>query len=188
MSRFLKRLASAGVGALLFVLLLTPASAQASASNKVDSISSAQMARALAKAPTGITHWTIVLSTMKRSALTGSVGREGAGFLTNTVYGNCGSAWMAIGNQGGGHAWIALGWHIYYSAYWQAWSTAVAPGGSKAGSGPVAPWSSTDWDTGYSSWEGYWVWTVGSAYMAAYLYRGGACTSNGPTSAAFITP
>jgi hypothetical protein len=186
----LRRLACAGIGALVLLVLVIPVAAQASTS-KVDSLTSNHIARALAKAPRGVTHWSIEIRQMEATGLTGSLGREGAGLLTNTVYGNCGSAWMAIGNQGGGHAWIALGWDINYAAYAEAWATAVTPAGSRAGSGAVAPWSSHSWDTGYSAFEGYWVVTFGAAWMAAYLYpfQGpSACTSNGPTASAFITP
>jgi hypothetical protein len=186
MSRFLKRLATAGVGAALFILLLMPVTVQAS-SSKVNSVTNTHIARALANAH-GVTHWTIAIATMRNSALAGYGGKQGAGLPLNTVYGNCGSAWMAIGNQGGGHAWIALGWDINRSAYWEYWATGVAPAGSSSGSGPIPPWKSTSWDTGYSSWEGYWVWTSGWAYMVAYTYWGGACVSNGPTAWAFITP
>jgi hypothetical protein len=186
MRRFLKRLASAGVGVSVFVLLLMPVSAQASSTN-VNSVSTTHIARALANAR-GVTHWTIAVATMRSSPLAGYGGRTGAAIPYNTVYGNCGSAWMAIGNQGGGHAWIALGWDINRPAYWEYWATGVVPAGSKAGSGPIPPWHSTSWDTGYSSWEGYWVWASGWAYMVAYTYGGGGCVSNGPSSYAFITP
>jgi len=190
MCRYVRRFVSIGLGALLFVLLLIPIGVQAS-SSEVGSVTSAHLARALAKAPPGVKHWTIVFSKMKLSVPSKTFGREGAEILTNTVYGDCGSAWMAIGNQGAGNAWISLGWDVYYSAYWESWSTGVVPQGSNGGSGPIPPWNSTSWDTGYSSWEGYWVWTTGAAYMTAYMYPGqaaSACASNGPTASALITP
>lgn len=191
MQGFIKRALAAGVGAMLGVLLLIPATANAATANTTDTTVTNHIARALGKAPRGITNWKIEIRSMVASGLGGSVGREGTGLRANTVYGSCGSAWMAIGNQGAGHAWIAFGWDIYYSAYSEAWATGVAPRGSSSGGGAVAPWSSTSWDNGYSAWEGYWVWTAGTAYMTAYLYPWepyGACSSNGPTSATFVTP
>ncbi len=188
MRGMLKRLAAAGLGAVLSILLLMPVAAQASTS-KVDSVTAAHIARALAKAPRGVKHWTIAYSTMRTSALTGTVGREGAGLLTNTVYGDCGSSWMAIGDLGGYYGWVALGWDIYYSAYWETWGDAVyGPWANSynGGGGPVPPWRSTSWDTGYSAYLGY-GWAYGVAWMSAYLYNGGVCSSNGPSAWAFIT-
>jgi hypothetical protein len=137
-------------------------------------------------APAGVLSWTVAIKPMTVTKLAGG---KGAAVHTNTVWGSCGSAWMAIGNLGGGRAWVALGWDIYYSAYWEGWNTGVfgRVANYNGGSGPVAPWSSTSWDTGYNAFLGAWTWAWGYANMAAYLYNGGVCTSNGPTASAYIT-
>lgn len=187
MNGFLKRLAMAGVAAIAGLVLLVPA-AEAS-SSKVDSTTSAHLARALASAPRGVTSWSIGISPMTATAMTGAIAREGAGFVTNTVYGPCGSSWMALGNLGNGHAWVSLGWDIKTSAYWQAWSTTVV-GWSytnyNSGSGAVAPWSSTSWDTGYNAYLGVGP-AVGYAYMHTWNYNGSQCVSNGPSASVYVT-
>lgn len=195
MEGFVRRIAKAGAAALLSVFLLMPvaASAATASSDNTNTTVSDHIARALAKAPRGITHWTVDIRGMTLMASSGQVGKRGAAILNNTVYGSCGSSWMAIGNQGAGHAWIAFGWDIYYSAYSESWSTAVGPRGSSSGAGAVAPWSSTSWDNGYSAWEGPWVYTWGWAYMAAYLYWWepySACANynNPPFSSTVVTP
>jgi hypothetical protein len=186
MSGILKRFVSASVGVLVCFVLLMPLTAEA-ASSKPSLASSTKLAKMLATAPRGVTHWTFIQRPMVETRLTISGGRLGTALPYNTVYGNCGSSWMAIGALGGGHVWVALGWDIYYSAYWEAWATTVyAPVGPRGngGSGPVAPWHSTSWDTGYNLFSG-WGWVLGYGYMAAYLYRGGACTSNLPSGWAY---
>ncbi len=170
-------------------LLVSSAPAYASAPRTgpdVDPAVAKQIDAAKAKAPAGVLKWTVVISPMTASS---PAGGKGAAVHSNTVYGNCGSSWMALGNLGGGHVWVALGWNIYYSAYWENWGTAVYGRWAtyNGGGGPVAPWHSTSWDTGYNANVGAWVWAVGYAAMNAYLYNGGVCSSNGPSAWAYIT-
>lgn len=187
MKGFLKRMATAGVAALTGLVLLVPA-AQASTS-KVDSTTSAHLARALAAAPRGVSSWTIAIYPLTAAAITGNVGREAAGFMTNTVYGNCGSSWMALGNLGRGHAWVSLGWDINRPAYWEAWSTTVVGWTNtnyNSGSGAVPPWNSESWDTGYNAYLGVGP-AVGYAYMQTWNYNATTCTSNGPSASVYVT-
>jgi len=141
MVRLLRRSIAGGGIALFALLLLLPVSAQASTS-KIDSTTSAHLARALASAPRGVTHWSITVSQMTATHFTGSAGRFGAGFLTNTVYGSCGSSWMALGNLGRGHAWVSLGWDINKPAYWRRGrqpSSAGRPPTTTRAPGPSRP-------------------------------------------------
>jgi len=188
MVRLLRRSIAGGGIALFALLLLLPVSAQASTS-KIDSTTSAHLARALASAPRGVTHWSITVSQMTATHFTGSAGRFGAGFLTNTVYGSCGSSWMALGNLGRGHAWVSLGWDINKPAYWEAWSTTVvgwATTNYNSGSGAIPPWNSESWDTGYNAYLGVGP-AVGYPYMQTWNYGSSGCVSNGPSASVYVT-
>jgi len=186
MRTVIQRLVSACVGALLAMAVVLPLAAGAAAANPSTGTAS-HLAKAMAAAPKGVTHWTIIERDMTLSRLPSHTGKLGVSIRDNIVYGNCGSSWMAIGALGGGQVWVALGWDIYYSAYWETWATAVyAPNGAhyNGGGGGIAPWSSTSWDTGYRLTTGV-GWVLGYAYMTAYLYNGGACSSNLPSGWAF---
>jgi hypothetical protein len=188
MGKFLRHLASAGFLGVALSLLVSPSAAQAAAAQGNATLS-ADIAQALSRAPGSVTHWRVSIQSM---TLTDSAAQTKTVSPKNTVYGSCGSSWMAIGDRGAGQAWIALGWSIRFAAWGESWSTGVSPYGSSSGGGYVAPWSSRSWDTGYSAYEGDYVGVFGAAYMVALLYPGqvgsNRCVSDpGPTAWAFIT-
>lgn len=188
MHGLVRRVGGAAVAAMLSVFLLFPAVAGAS-SGQPDPTVSNHIARALAKAPRGTGHWKIAVVDMQSTGLGGRVGKWGVGIRANTVYGNCGSAWMAIGDQGGGNAWIAFGWDIRLAAWGESWSTGISPYGSSSGGGYLPPWSSKSFDYGYSASEGHGTFVYGAVYMVALLYPGqgaSTCTGN-PGAGAWIS-
>lgn len=108
----------------------------------------------------------------------------------NTVEGNCGSSWFALGDLGSGQARASFGFDLDepLKAIGYAWNTTVAGTHivvNKSGGGTLLL---------RSSWDGGVTVTVGDGYafgyvvMVAKLPGGvGTCVSNNPTGWAIVT-
>ena len=106
----------------------------------------------------------------------------------NTVYGNCGSSWFALGNLGAGQARASYGFDIdepaiAYAAYATVAGTHIVVDNTQSG-------TMADRD----SWDGGFTATVGDGYafgyveLIAYLADNkGTCVSDGPSGSAIVT-
>lgn len=106
----------------------------------------------------------------------------------NTVYGNCGSSWFALGNLSAGQARASYGFDIdepaiAYAAYAVVAGTHIVVDNTQTG-------TLADRD----SWDGGFTATVGDGYafgyveLIAYLADNkGTCVSDGPSGSAIVT-
>ena len=106
----------------------------------------------------------------------------------NTVYGNCGSSWFALGNLSAGQARASYGFDIDEPAIAYAAEAVVA--------GPHLVVDNTQTGTlaDRDSWDGGFTATVGDGYafgtveLIAYLADNkGTCVSDGPSGSAIVT-
>jgi hypothetical protein len=106
----------------------------------------------------------------------------------NTVYGNCGSSWFALGNLSSGQARASYGFDIdepaiAYAAYATVAGTHIVVDHTQAG-------TLADRD----SWDGGFTATVGDGYAFGYVEliatladNKGTCVSDGPSGSAIVT-
>ncbi len=108
----------------------------------------------------------------------------------NTVHGNCGSAWMSLGDLGSGQARASFGFDLDapYLAIGYAWNSTVA------GTHIVANNSGGGTLLLRDSWDGGVTVTVGDGYAFGYVFMTaklvgniGSCQSLNPTSWAIVT-
>jgi hypothetical protein len=106
----------------------------------------------------------------------------------NTVYGNCGSSWFALGNLSAGQARASYGFDIDEPAI------AYAAYATVAGTHIVVDNTQTGTLADRDSWDGGFTATVGDGYafgyveLIAYLADNkGTCVSDGPSGSAIVT-
>lgn len=116
--------------------------------------------------------------------------KTAAGRVTpaNTVYGNCGSSWFALGNLSAGQARASFGFEIDEPAI------AYASFATVAGTHVVVDNTQKGTLLDRKSWDGGFTATVGDGYafgyveLIAYLADNkGTCVSDGPSGSAIIT-
>lgn len=106
----------------------------------------------------------------------------------NTVYGNCGSSWFALGNLSAGQARASFGFEIDEPAI------AYASFATVAGTHRVVTNTQKGTLLDRKSWDGGFTATVGAGFafgyveLIAYLANNkGTCVSDGPSGSAIIT-